>query len=187
MITRLFVWWFKLNGWKVGETIPEEIRKAVVIAAPHTSNWDFIYALATFRMLGIRVNYLIKREVYRFPLKSLLDNTGAIPVDRSRSHNLVDNMVERLKNAENLYLLVPAEGTRKKVPKWKSGFYHAAVKADVPLMLGYLDYRNKVAGFGKPVHLTGDKERDMAVIREFYRPIEGKHPENFDTEAIRID
>ncbi len=187
MITRFFVWWFKLKGWKVGETIPDEIRKAVVIAAPHTSNWDFVYALATFRILGIRVNYLIKREGYRFPLKSLLDNTGAIPVDRSRKHNLVDNLAERLDKAENLYLMVPAEGTRKKVTRWKSGFYHAALKAGVPLMLGYLDYKNKVAGFGKPVHLTGDKEKDMAFIREFYRPIEGKHPENFDPESIRID
>lgn len=187
MITRLFVIWFKLKGWKVGESIPSDIRKAVVIAAPHTSNWDFIYALATFRLLGLKVNYLIKKELFRFPLKRLLLNTGGIPVERSKSHNLVEDIIQRFNNAERLYLLIPAEGTRKKVSRWKSGFYHAAQGADVPIMLGYLDYENKVAGFGKPFHLTGDKASDMAVIREYYKDIKGMHPENFDPEAIRLD
>ena len=108
MVTRFFIWWFKLNGWKVGETIPHEIRKAVVIAAPHTSNWDFVFALATFKMLGIKVNYLIKNDVYRFPFRRLLDNTGAIPVARNRSQNLVDTIVQKLDAAENLYLMIPA-------------------------------------------------------------------------------
>jgi 1-acyl-sn-glycerol-3-phosphate acyltransferase len=187
MVTRFFIWWFKLNGWKVGETIPQEIRKAVVIAAPHTSNWDFVFALATFKMLGIKVNYLIKNDVYRFPFRRLLDNTGAIPVARNRSQNLVDTIVQKLDAAENLYLMIPAEGTRSKVSRWKSGFYHAAVGANVPVVLGYLDYENKIAGFGKIVHLTGDKQKDLTVIREFYRPIKGKHPEKFDIEAVKLD
>ena len=186
MFTRLFVFWFRLKGWKVGESIPKEIRKAVVIAAPHTSNWDFIYALATFRLLDLKVKYLIKKELFRFPLKNMLKNTAGIPVERSRSHNLVDDIIQRFNKTDDLYLLIPAEGTRKKVSRWKSGFYHAAIGAGVPIMLGYLDYENKVAGFGKPFQLSGNMEKDMGIIREFYKNIKGKHPENFDPETIRL-
>jgi 1-acyl-sn-glycerol-3-phosphate acyltransferase len=187
VITKLFAWWFRLKGWKVGETIPPDVRKAVVLAAPHTSNWDFVFALATFRILKLKVNYLAKKELFKFPLKYLLKGTGGIPVVRSRSQNLVDSMINMFRENDNLYLLAAAEGTRKKVTKWKSGFYHVALGAGVPVMLGYLDYRNKVAGFGPVIHLSGDKEKDMAVIREFYRHIEGRNPEKFDPEAVRID
>lgn len=171
----------------MGETIPPDVRKAVVLAAPHTSNWDFVFALATFRILKLKVNYLAKKELFKFPLKYLLKGTGGIPVVRSRSQNLVDSMINMFRENDNLYLLAAAEGTRKKVTKWKSGFYHVALGAGVPVMLGYLDYRNKVAGFGPVIHLSGDKEKDMAVIREFYRHIEGRNPEKFDPEAVRID
>jgi 1-acyl-sn-glycerol-3-phosphate acyltransferase len=187
MITKLFAWWFNFKGWKVGENIPPDIHKAVVVAAPHTSNWDFVYSLATFRILGLKVNYLAKKELFKFPLKYLLNSTGAIPVERSKSHNLVDAMVSMFRQHERLYLLAAAEGTRKKVGKWKSGFYHVAMGAGVPVMLGYLDYEKKIAGFGPVMHLTGDKERDMAVIREFYRKVRGRNPEKFDPEAVRID
>ncbi len=187
MITKLFAWWFRLKGWKVGETIPPDVRKAVVVAAPHTSNWDFVFALATFRILKLKVNYLAKKELFKFPLKYLLQGTGGIPVVRSRSQNLVDSMIKMFRENDNLYLLAAAEGTRKKVTKWKSGFYHVALGAGVPVMLGYLDYRNKVAGFGPVIYLSGDKEKDMTVIREFYRHIEGRNPDKFDPEAVRID
>lgn len=187
MITKLFVWWFKLKGWKVGETIPPEVPKAVVLAAPHTSNWDFVYALATFRLLGLKVNYLAKKELFRFPLKSLLINTGGMPVERSRSQQLVDTMVRMFRENDRLYLLSAAEGTRKKVTKWKSGFYHVAREAGVPVMLGYLDYQKKVAGFGPVMHLSGDKTADMARIRAFYAQVQGKNPELFNPDAVRID
>lgn len=187
MITRLFVWWFKLKGWKIDRSIPPGLRKAVVIAAPHTSNWDFVYALATFRLLNIKVRYLIKEEVYRFPLKGLIDATGGIPVKRNRNTKLVDTFINELNQTEDLFLMIPAEGTRSRVKKWKSGFYHAALGAGVPVLLGYLDFRKKTAGLGNIIHLTGDKERDMASIREFYRDISGKHPEKFDIDSVRLE
>jgi 1-acyl-sn-glycerol-3-phosphate acyltransferase len=186
MITKLFAWWFTLKGWKVGGNIPPDVHKAVVLAAPHTSNWDFVYALATFRILGLKVNYLAKKELFRFPLKYVIEGTGGIPVERSKSHNLVDAMINAFHSKDRLYLLAAAEGTRKKVTKWKSGFYHVAMGAGVPVMLGYLDYEKKVAGFGPVIHLTGDKEKDMAAIREFYRHIRGRNPEKFDPESVRI-
>lgn len=187
MITRLFTWWFKVRGWKIESSIPPGIRKAVVIAAPHTSNWDFVYALATFRLLKINVRYLIKQEVYRFPLKGLIDATGGIPVKRNSNTKLVDTFIRELQNAEDLFLMIPAEGTRSLVKKWKSGFYHAAMGANVPVLLGYLDFDKKTSGFGKVVNITGNREKDMQIIREFYRNIKGKHPEKFDPESVRID
>jgi 1-acyl-sn-glycerol-3-phosphate acyltransferase len=187
MITKLFAWWFRLKGWKVVGTIPPGVTKAVVVAAPHTSNWDFVYALATFRILNLEVNYLAKKELFKFPLKYLLEGTGGIPVIRSRSLNQVDAMIRMFREKEHLYLLAAAEGTRKKVTKWKSGFYHVALGAGVPVLLGYLDYKNKLAGFGPVIRLTGTKERDMSEIREFYRHIQGRNPEKFDPEAVRIE
>lgn len=187
MITKFFAWWFRLNGWKVGGKLPAGIDKAVVVAAPHTSNWDFVYALATFRILGLKVNYLAKRELFKFPLKYILNSTGGIPVERSKSQNLVEAMVNMFRQADRLYLLAAAEGTRKKVGKWKSGFYHVAMGAGVPVLLGYLDYAKKEAGFGPVIHLSGDKEKDMAVIREFYRKVHGRNPEKFDPESVRIE
>jgi 1-acyl-sn-glycerol-3-phosphate acyltransferase len=187
MITRLFVWWFKVKGWKIDNSIPPGVRKAVVIAAPHTSNWDFVYALATFRLLDIKVRYLIKQEVYRFPLKRLIDATGGIPVKRNSNTKLVNTFIQELNNAEDLFLMIPAEGTRSLVKKWKSGFYHAAMGANVPVLLGYLDFEKKTAGFGKVVNITGDRNKDMQIIREFYKNIKGKHPEKFDPESVRLD
>lgn len=187
MITRLFAWWFKFRGWKIDNVIPSGIRKAVVIAAPHTSNWDFVYALAAFRLLGTKVSYLIKEEAYRFPMKKVIDATGGIPVRRNSNTKLVDTFIHQLNASDDLFLMIPAEGTRSLVRKWKSGFYHAALGANVPVLLGYLDFEKKTAGFGMIVNLTGDKEKDMKVIREFYRPIQGRNPEKFDPESIRIE
>lgn len=186
MITRLFVWWFRLKGWKVGETIPAHIKKCVVIAAPHTSNWDFVYALATYRILNLPVNYLAKKELFKFPLKGLLKATGGIPVVRSKSQNLVDTIIEKFNQSEELYLMIPAEGTRKWVEKWKTGFYHAAVGAQVPIMMGYLDYKEKVAGFGEVLYPSGDKEKDAAIIKAFYADKTGKHHELFNINAVKL-
>jgi 1-acyl-sn-glycerol-3-phosphate acyltransferase len=186
MITRLFAWWFKLKGWKVGGTIPPGISKCVVIAAPHTSNWDFVYALATYRILNLPVNYLAKVELFRFPIKGILKATGGIPVIRSRSQNLVETIVEKFNQSEHLYLMIPAEGTRKRVDKWKSGFYHVALGAKVPIMLGFLDYKNREAGFGKILYPSGDIEKDLSLIKEFYCTKTGKHPELFNIDAVKF-
>ncbi len=186
MLTRLFVLWFKLKGWKVGGTIPPGIIKCVVIAAPHTSNWDFVYALATYRILNLPINYLAKTELFKFPLKGILKATGGIPVVRSKSQNLVETIVEKFNQADHLYLMIPAEGTRKRVEKWKSGFYYAAVGAKVPILMGYLDYKNKEAGFGPVLYPSGDTEKDLAIIKEFYSAKTGKNHELFNIEAVRF-
>ncbi|MEY3946798.1 MAG: hypothetical protein RJB03_1504 [Bacteroidota bacterium] len=186
MITRFFILIFKLNGWKIVGTVPPEIKKAVVIAAPHTSNWDFVYAVAIFKMLKLKIRYLIKRELNFFPLSILLKNTGAIPVERSKRHNLTDEIVNMLKSSDELLVAIPAEGTRSRVEKWKSGFYYTALNAGVPVLPGYLDFKKKEGGFGEPIYLSGDKAEDMKKLKDFYSDKTGKHPELFNLGAIRL-
>ncbi|MEO0000608.1 MAG: hypothetical protein RL766_654 [Bacteroidota bacterium] len=187
MITRLFIFLFKMRGWKIVGTVPPHIQKAVVIAAPHTSNWDFVYALAVFRQLKLKMRYLIKKEVNFFPLSILLKNTGAIPVERSKKHNLTDQIVGLFQAHDEIFIAIPAEGTRKRIEKVKSGFYYAALKAGVPVLPGYLDFKKKEGGFGEPIWFTGNKEEDMQKIRNFYAGKTGKYPEKFNLEAFKID
>ncbi|SHG26085.1 Acyltransferase [Cnuella takakiae] len=184
---RLFAWWFRLKGWRTAEAIPASVKQCVVIAAPHTSNWDFVYSLACAHILGVRLRYLAKQELFRFPLGGIMRATGGIPVTRSRNTKLVDTIIQLFQNSDELRLMIPAEGTRKKVDRWKTGFYHVALGTGVPVYLAYLDYNQKIAGFGKAVYLTGDKEKDAAVIRDFYKDKVGKYPELFNLEAIRFE
>jgi len=187
MITGFFAWWFKIRGWKINGTVPAQIKKAVVIAAPHTSNWDFIYALAVFKILNLKVNYLAKKELFKFPLIILLKATGGIPVERSKKQNLTDTLINKFNNSEELLITIPAEGTRKLVPKWKSGFYFTALGANIPVLPGYLDYQKKEAGFGEPIYLTGDQATDMQKFKEFYKNKVGKNPAQFSIDSIRIE
>ncbi len=187
LMLRLFAWWFRLKGWKTGEPIPPHVKKCVVIAAPHTSNWDFVYSLATAQIMGLKVGYLAKKELFRFPLKGLLFRTGGIPVTRSRQTNLVASIIQLFAEKEELKLMIPAEGTRKRVDKWKSGFYHVALGAGVPVFMGYLDYKNKIAGYGPQLVLSGDKEKDAAIIRDFYSDKTARYPELFNLDAIRFE
>jgi 1-acyl-sn-glycerol-3-phosphate acyltransferase len=186
-LIKIFAWWFRLRGWKIGKTIPANVKKCVVIAAPHTSNWDFVYSLGGAYLMGVRMRYLAKKELFKPPLGWIMRSTGGIPVVRDRNMNMVDTMIQLLQNSEQLHLMVPAEGTRKRVEKWKSGFYHVALGAGVPVQLAYLDYQKKEAGFGITLTLTGDKEKDAAAIRTFYADKTAKYPEQFNLNAIRFD
>jgi 1-acyl-sn-glycerol-3-phosphate acyltransferase len=133
------------------------------------------------------VNYIAKKELFRFPMSIIVKATGGIPVDRSKSNNFVEAIIHKFDESDRLYLLMAAEGTRKRVSKWKSGFYYAAMGAGVPIMMGYLDYKNKVAGFGHVLYPTGNKEQDMAKIKQFYADKTGRHPELFNIDAVRLD
>jgi 1-acyl-sn-glycerol-3-phosphate acyltransferase len=185
MIIKLFCWWFKSQGWKTGDNIPKNVEKCVVIGAPHTSNWDFVFALAAFKFFDLNLNYLAKKELFWWPLSILLKRTGAISIERSKSNNAVEDFIEEFKKKEKMVLVFPAEGTRKAVAKWKTGFYHVALGANVPVYLGYLDYKNKIAGFGNAIHLSGDIEKDFKIIKAFYEGIEPKNPNSFNIEGIR--
>lgn len=181
----LFKILFKLRGWKITGGVPKDIKKCVLVAAPHTSNWDFVYGLAGIAYYGYNVRYLIKKQAYRFPLKRLIDKTGGIPVDRSKHNNLVDALVDEFNKRDELILMIPPEGTRTLVEKWKTGFYYTALKANVPILLGYLDYKTRTASIDTLLWPTENKEEDFKKIRAFYRGVTAKNPEWFSLEGIR--
>ena len=164
-------------GWKTGSTLDPSIKKCVLVAAPHTSNYDYPIALATLYAAGVRTRFLAKKSLFKFPLGILMRATGGIPVDRSKHTNMVDAMIAMFQEHDELILMIPAEGTRSFVKEWKSGFYHTAMGAGVPIVMGYLDYGKKVAGFGDLFYPTGDYPNDLAAIQNFYRQFTAKHPD----------
>jgi 1-acyl-sn-glycerol-3-phosphate acyltransferase len=186
MITKLFIWWFNYKGWNITQTIPAHIQKCVVVAAPHTSNWDFVYAVAAWSKMGLQLNYFIKKEVFWWPLSVLFKKTGGIPIDRKAKQNRVEAMVAAFNNRQQLIIAVSGEGTRKKVAYWKSGFYRIAQQANVPIVFGYLDYKHKQAGFSEPFFTTNNIEADLEKIRLFYADKTGKNPDGFSVEGIRF-
>jgi 1-acyl-sn-glycerol-3-phosphate acyltransferase len=175
-----FLWKLFLasKGWETSIKFPYwHLKKSIFIVAPHTSGWDFIIGVAYRNYLGLNhVKYLGKKELFKRPFGFIFRGLGGIPVDRSSSHNLVEDVVQMFKEHDRLTIALAPEGTRQKVDKLKTGFYYIAVKADVPIIMVGLDYKNKTMPFGV-MNTTGDFEKDMEVIYSFYRPIEGKNPE----------
>lgn len=170
----------KLGGFKMVGDFPKDEKKFVLLAAPHTSNWDFVYGRAAMLLYNINLKYLIKDSYFKGPMKFFFAATGGLPVDRSKKNNMVDYMIDLFNSSNELALMVPAEGTRKRVERWKTGFYHVAVGANIPILLGFLDYKKREAGFGTLFYPTGDKEKDFAFIEQFYLDKEGKHPELYN-------
>lgn len=174
----------KILGWRVEGEIPS-IKKFVIIAAPHTSNWDFPITLAVAFALKIKIYWMGKTAMFRWPFGGLLRWLGGIPIDRSRSHNVVDQSIQAFQERDQLIMVVPPEGTRKKVSYWKTGFYHIARGAAVPIVLGFLDYRRKTGGIGPTFFPTGRIEEDMRQIRAYYATITGKRQSQFGNAVIR--
>lgn len=181
MIGALFL---RLFGWRVEGRFPS-LPKAVLIAAPHTSNWDFPFMLACAYVLDLRPMWLGKQQMFRWPFGGLMRWLGGLPVDRSRSDDLVRQAVERFAAAPSLLLLVPPAGTRSMAPHWKSGFYHIASGAGVPIVCTFLDYRHRVGGIGCTVIPSGDLGADMGLIRAFYAGVTAKYPEQSTPVRLR--
>jgi 1-acyl-sn-glycerol-3-phosphate acyltransferase len=170
----------RLNGWTVQGALPENTPKCVLIAAPHTSNWDLPYTLMVAYCLRLNIRWLGKHSLFRGPFGPLMRWLGGIAVDRSQSTNLVSASAAALVAATgNLQLVVPPEGTRGKTRHWKTGFYYIALEAKVPIVLAYMDYERKVSGLGPVFHPSGDVEADMAQIKHFYAGIKGRNAEQF--------
>lgn len=171
-------------GWKSQYPKKYQLNKFVIIAAPHTSNWDLVFALAVFWKLKRPLKYFIKDSFTKPPHGWFFKMMGAIGVNRKKTGNLVHHAAATIKKTDHIALMVPAEGTRSYVKKWKTGFYHIAKKANVPVALGYLDYKNKIAGVGGLVYLTDDFEADMQIIENFYKDIPAKHPKNYNKKIF---
>lgn len=172
-----------ITGWKPEGEVPP--GKCVLIAAPHTSNWDFPYTLAFAAYYGIRIRWMGKHTLFRAPFGPLMRALGGIAIERHHRKNVVAAAAEMLRNSDDLILVVPAEGTRARVPHWKSGFYHIARQAHVPIVLGYLDFARKRGGFGPAVVATDDVVETMDTIRAFYADKVGKFPERFGPVRLR--
>ena len=169
------VLYLKGAGWKLEGEAPAA-RRFVMIAAPHTSNWDLPMTLAIVFAFRLKVYFLAKHTLFTPPFGIFLRWLGGVAVDRSKVNNFVVQAIELFSNHEDLILIVPPEGTRKQVRFWKSGFYHIACGAQVPIVLGFIDFRRKIAGFGG-VHVpSGDFDTDLVEIQKFYAGITGKNP-----------
>ncbi|EPF72243.1 1-acyl-sn-glycerol-3-phosphate acyltransferase [Acinetobacter indicus] len=178
-----------LMGWEIDNHWPLDLDQCVMIAAPHTSNWDALYARLALKALGVNVRLTIKDSYMKFPLGPFVRAMGGIGIDRrpkaagEQRPSMVQLMSDLFKQHPKLVMLVTPEGTRAKQEQWKTGFYHVAVTAGVPIALAYMDYAQKKCGVGKIVYPSGDMEKDMAEIMAFYASIAAKFPEQFSVDT----
>lgn len=161
------------SSWRVVGEFPK-IAKLVAIAAPHSSNWDGIYGIAAAYAMGVRATWMGKNSLFRFGLRPLMRGLGGIETDRSNPRGAVGQMVELFRSSEQLWLFLAPEGTRKPVPKWRTGFWHIAHEAGVPILLVHVDFAQRCIAVGPLFHPTGDKERDLQSLYDYYRPFKGK-------------
>ena len=173
----------KITGWKVSGELPIEPR-SVIIAAPHTSNWDFVFLIAATSALGVRIHWLGKDSLFNHPLGFIMHWLGGIPVNRSKRTRLVSQIAERFQTQASLHLVIPPAGTRAHTDRWRSGFYHIAQSANVPVIFGFLDYPKKLAGISQAMPLSGRLKEDMDRIRVFYADKVGKVPAMSSTRRL---
>jgi 1-acyl-sn-glycerol-3-phosphate acyltransferase len=166
----------RLSGWRVEGALPD-LPKYIIIGVPHTSNWDFVLFLGVAFHLKMYVNYMGKAELFRSPLGWFFYYCGGIPVDRSRSSGLVEQTIEACRKAERFVLVITPEGTRRGVKEWKRGFYHIAKGAGIPIVLGKVDGRRKVADLCEIFYPTDDMEADMKAIRKAFKGLVGIRPQ----------
>ena len=167
----------KLTGWRVEGALPANTPKSVLIAAPHTSNWDLPYTLMVCFVLRLTPYWMGKASIFKAPFGGVMRWLGGIAVDRSKSNNLVAASAEAIRAADfSLQLIVPPQGTRSETHQWKTGFYYIAQAAQVPIVMAYMDYPNKRSGLGPMFVPTGDVAVEMAAIQAFYAPFTGKNP-----------
>ena len=179
LISRLFrrtlVGIYRHNGWRTHGVVPEP-RKFVLIAAPHTSNWDFINFVGVTEDLGMMPHFMAKSSLFRWPWKNFLLDMGGVPVNRASGENYVRQMIDEFNRRSEFMLTIAPEGTRDNVGAWKTGFYHIAMGAGVPLVIGMMDYAKKTGGLGAAIWPTGDYEADMAKLAEIYATVTPRHP-----------
>jgi len=166
---------FKLSGWKIKGEIPREIPKYIIAVAPHSSNWDFLIGLGARACLNFHSHYLGKKELFDSPLGWLFRRLGGIPVDRSKKTDLVEQIAGQINSQEQFVLTIAPEGTRKETDKWKSGFYHIAFSAGIPIVFCAFDYLTKTVIVFDPFHPSGDLKKDAPLITALFSNVRGKH------------
>lgn len=167
----------RLFGWRVTGTLPDE-PKLMVIAAPHTSNWDWVFAMGALWALEVRINYLIKDTAFVWPLSWILRATGGVPTNRAAPAGMVEELVERIDRNPEIILVITPEGTRARVERWKTGFLRIAELARLPIVQVSWDYPSRTIHLGPVATPGGDTETDITAIRTYYRRFQGRNPEN---------
>lgn len=162
-----------MGGWKINGSMPA-VKKAILPVAPHTSNWDFPVGSFVMLAMGLKLNYLGKKSLFRFPIKTLMTKLGGIPVDRSAANGVVGSMVEQFRSKDELILVITPEGTRKKVTEWKKGFLHMAEQAKVPVVPIAFDYARKAIDIGPALMITGEIEKELQRVKSFFAHAQGK-------------
>lgn len=174
---------YRRHGWRAHGVVPEP-RKFVLIAAPHTSNWDFLYFVGLTEELGIMPHFMAKKSLFRWPWKNFLLDMGGVPVDRSSNRNYVQAMIDEFNARKEFMLTIAPEGTRGTVRAWKTGFYHIALGAGVPMVIGMMDYATKTGGLGPAIWPTGDYAADMKKVAEVYATVTPRHTAKGMTDVI---
>lgn len=167
-----------IGGWKIAGDWPDD-PKVIILAAPHTSNWDGIWMIAAAAKWRVRLRYMGKKSLTEGPLGGIVKWTGCIPIDRSQNNDVVSAMKSAFAAEDDMILAIPPEGTRDPVQKWKSGFYHIAVGAGVPITLAVMDYAKKTISLPATLWPSGDYAADLRIIQSFYAGAVAKFPENF--------
>lgn len=175
-----------LGGWRFVGDLPK-VPRAVCLAVPHTDNMDGLLLVLLTASVGMPISWMVKDSWGKGPIGRVVRSVGGVPIDRSAAHGMVGQMIDELKTRDQLFLVIPPEGTRSRTDYWKSGFYHIALGAGVPVVPGFLDYRDKTGRFGDPIDLTGDVRKDMDTLREVYRdaPKMPRYPEKFGPIRLR--
>jgi 1-acyl-sn-glycerol-3-phosphate acyltransferase len=173
--------YLKIIGWTIVGSMPQGLKKAVIISAPHTSMWDFVIGRAAFYSKGVKhIHFLIKKEMFRFPIGVVIRWLGAIAIDRGKNNNTIQVASRMFEQREHFFLLLTPEGTRAYNEHWKKGFYQIAVNAKVPIVLTFINYGKKEGGFGPVLYPSGNYDEDFKLIRDFYHDKTAKYPENFN-------
>ena len=167
----------RIFGWQA-ELAVQMVEKCVLVGAPHTTNWDFPLTILGMSAMGIKFNWVAKHTLFRWPLGYIMRALGGIPLDRrSGGAGFAIKAVESFHELDRFVLAIAPEGTRHRTAYWKAGFYKIATKSNVPIAMGYVDYKKKIIGIGKLFMPTGDKDKDFARVRDFYLDKSGKYPE----------
>ncbi|MBN2519314.1 MAG: 1-acyl-sn-glycerol-3-phosphate acyltransferase [Bacteroidales bacterium] len=174
-ISRFLLWVF---NWKVIGKLPD-INKYIIISAPHTSNIDFIVGALYLLSVNQKAKFLIKKELFVFPLSLILKILGGIPVNRKKTGNMVTFLVNEFLKKENFILIITPEGTRKKQTRWRSGFYYISKQANVPVVLSSIDYKSKILKISDPYIITNDMETEIKTMKKYFKQIHPKYPEKF--------
>lgn len=172
-------------GWTIHNEVPPDLDKFVVIGAPHTSNWDFVLTLAVAATVDIEFSWVGKHTLFRGPYGPLMRRLGGISVDRRKSQGTVQQLAEKLRVADQMALVIAPEGTRSRSGRWKSGFYHIAREAGVPIVMGFVDYARRQAGLGPTIDAVAAKRDVEAELQAFYGDKTGLYPDQFTPPILR--